>query len=116
MEQNKENQINELFSACEQLNNLFCGVYNIAVNCNAPTTLKADLSDLTSELHNAIFRIANYIALPQSETVSPELESKLDSFLEFVADKSVADKDIQQLLNQIAPDKLNEFLTTQINR
>ena len=113
MDTNNENQINELFNACEQLNNLFCGVYNIAVNCNAPTTLKTDLSDITSELHNAIFRIANFIALPQSENIAPELEKKLDDYLEFVADKSVADCSFNQLLQQIAPDKVNDFFTTQ---
>lgn len=107
MEQNKENQINELFSACEQLNNLFCGVYNIAVNCNAPKGLKSDLSDTVSELHNQIFRIANFIAMPNAETIAPELDKKLDDYLEFVADT---------FCKGIEPTYFNSLLSESANR
>ena len=99
MDKNKENQINELFSACEQLNNLFCGVYNIAVNCNAPEGLKQDFSDMVSELHNQIFRFVNYIALPQSEQIAPIYETKLDNYLEVVADTVTKDIPCRLVMN-----------------
>lgn len=107
MDTNNENQINELFAACEQLNNVFCSVYNIAVKCSAPDGLKTDLSDTVSELHNQIFRIANFISMGQSESVAPELDKKLDDYLEFVADT---------FCKGIDPTKINAFLSEVVNR
>ena len=98
MDTNKQNQIDGIFSASEQLNNIFCSVYNIAVNANTPEGLKSDISDTVSELHNCFFRIANFIAMPQSETLSPELEEKFNNFLEVVADKSCSDIDYSKQL------------------
>lgn len=110
MDQNKENQISDLYGACEQINNVFCSVYNIAVNVNAPIELKTDLADITSELHNAIFRIANYIALPHSENTAPELDKKLTDFLEVVADKSCGDKEFSSMLVNLPTQSLNALI------
>lgn len=107
MDTNNENQIKDLFAACEQLNNLFCSVYNIAVKSNAPDGLKTDLSDTVSELHNQIFRIANFIAMPNAETIAPELDKKLDDYLEFVADT---------FCKGIEPTYFNSLLSESVNR
>ena len=104
MEQNQQNQIEALYSACDQLNNLFCSVYNVAVKNNAPDGLKTDLSDTVSELHNQIFRIANFIAMPASDNIAPELVKKLDDNLEFVANtflKGIAPENAQNLIDFI---------------
>lgn len=91
MEQTQKNQIQDLYSACEQINNIFCSVYNIAIKANAPEQIKQDFSDVVSELHNNIFRIINYIAMPNAENIDPVYESILDNYLEVVADTVTKD-------------------------
>lgn len=87
MDKNTENAVNDLFAASEQINNVFAAAYTIGINNRVPFALMQDFSENVTELHNCIFRIANHIALPNSEDFAPLINEKRDDAWQVIADK-----------------------------
>ena len=75
----KEQKIDELFSIADNLNGLFGNAYQLALKNGCPNVLKQELYENTDLLQNTLFRIAQFIAMPEAEEFNPYIQQKADS-------------------------------------